>query len=196
MDSYRRRVGVFGGTFDPPHVAHVHVAAAAIHQLALDQLLVIPAGQPWQKVGSRTISPPSTRLRMAVAAFEMVDKVLVSDLEITREGDTYTVDTLGALGEAGTELFLLLGSDAAAGLDTWDRSDQIAELATIVVFPRRGFETAAPPNGFAWTGLELPGLEVSSSDLRRRVAHGEPISGLVPPLVEAIIRSEGLFLPS
>lgn len=189
----RRRIGVFGGTFDPPHAAHVAVAAAAVHQLELDELIVTVAGVPWQKLDSRRISPAATRLRMAELAFSVVDRVIVSDLELRRRGNSYTVDTLRDLAEDDVDLFLLLGTDAAEGLDTWHEPERLAELATIVVFPRRGFETARPPDGFEWTALELPGLEISSSDVRRRVADGAPIHGLVPAPVVNVVRSENLY---
>lgn len=192
MTAEQRRIGVFGGTFDPPHIAHVVLAAAAVHQLNLDELIVMPAGVPWQKVGSREISPAVTRLRMCNAAFAPVDRVVVSEMEIARAGDTYTVDTLETLSAPGVELHLLLGSDTAAGLDTWHRPEDVAKLASIAVFPRRGQE-GEPPPGFEWTLLALPGLEVSSTDLRRRVRSGEPIDGLVPPQVREIVETEGLF---
>ncbi len=189
----RRRIGVFGGTFDPPHAAHVAVAAAAVHQLELDELIVTVAGVPWQKVGSRPISPAGTRLRMAELAFSVVERVIVSDIELRRRGNSYTVDTLRELTDPDIELFVLLGTDAAEGLDTWHEPEEVAALATIVVFPRRGFETVAPPAQFEWTALELPGLEISSSDIRRRVADREPIHGLVPAPVVNVIRAEGLY---
>lgn len=192
----RRRVGVFGGTFDPPHVAHVVLAAAAVHQLGLDALVVTVAGVPWQKVDSRAISPPEARFEMAEAAFSDVSKVEVSDIELRRTGNSYTVDTLTELAAPGTDLFLLLGSDAAAGLDTWERHDQIAALASIAVFPRRGYGDAAPPEQFVWSPLDLPGLEVSSSDIRRRVVDGRPLAGLVPRAVLDIIVREGLYQPA
>ena len=192
MTGQQRRVGVFGGTFDPPHVAHVVLAAAAVHQLELDELIVTPAGVPWQKVGSRHISPAAVRLRMSEQAFAPVERVSVSDIELVRAGDTYTVETLAALAAPDVELHLLLGSDTAQGLLTWHRHEDLAQLAKIAVFPRRG-HLGAPPDGFSWTGLELPGLEISSTDIRRRAAAGEPIDGLVPPLVAEIVRSEGLF---
>jgi len=188
-----RRVGIFGGTFDPPHVAHVVVGAAAIHQLHLDELLVIPAGVPWQKVGSRSISAGRHRIRMCEAAFDPVAAAVVSDIEVGRAGNSYTIDTLQTLSNPQTELFLLLGGDTAAGLDTWEQPGELATLATIAVFERRGFEHATPPSSFDWSELSLPGLEVSSSDIRRRVAAGEPITGLVPPLVEDVVRAEQLF---
>lgn len=184
---------MFGGTFDPPHAAHVAVAAAAVHQLGLDELIVTVAGVPWQKVGSRHISPAATRLRMAELAFSVVDRVVVSDIELRRRGNSYTVDTLRQLADDDTDLFLLIGTDAAEGLDTWHEPEALVELASIVVFPRRGFESAAPPDELEWTALELPGLEISSSDVRRRVAEGAPIHGLVPAPVVNVVRSEGLY---
>ncbi len=189
----RRRVGLFGGTFDPPHVAHVVLAAAAIDQLELDALIVTVAGVPWQKVGSRQITPATTRLEMAEAAFSDVDDVAVSDIELRRTGNSYTVDTLHEFADEDTELFLLLGSDTAAGLDTWERHREVAELAKIAVFPRRGYEDATPPADFVWLALDLPGLEISSTDLRRRARAGRPIVGLVPPRVREIIEREGLY---
>lgn len=190
-----RRIGVFGGTFDPPHVAHVVLAAAAIHQLNLDELLVIPAGVPWQKVGSREISPGPVRLHMCEAAFGSVEGVSVSTIELLREGDTYTVDTLEALSGTDVELHLLLGSDTAAGLDTWHRPEDVAALASIAVFPRKG-RVGQPPAGFEWSLLEFPGLEVSSTDIRRRVGVGEPIDGLVAPTVQRIISEQGSYRTS
>ncbi len=193
--SERRRVGIFGGTFDPPHVAHVVLAAAAMHQLELDVLVVTVAGVPWQKVGSREISSGEVRLEMAEAAFAEVSGVEVSDMELRREGNSYTVDTLHELSAEDTDLILLLGSDAAAGLDTWGRHEEIADLASIAVFPRRGHESAVPPAGFTWMPLELPGLEVSSTDIRRRAAAGVPIVGLVPSAVRNIVESHRLYVP-
>lgn len=191
----RRRIGIFGGTFDPPHIAHVVLAAAAIHQLDLDELIVTVAGVPWQKVGSREISPAEIRLEMAEAAFANVDGVVVSDIELRRSGNSYTVDTLREFAADNRDLFLLLGSDTAHGLDTWERSDELAHLASIAVFPRRGYENATPPEGFAWTLLELPGLEISSTDIRHRRRDGRPVIGMTPDAVHAIIERDDLYQP-
>ena len=193
VSTKRRRVGVLGGTFDPPHVAHVVVAAGAVHQLRLDELIVTVAGVPWQKVDTRAITAAGTRLRMAEVAFEHMRGVVVSDMELRRDGNSYTIDTLEHLSSSDTDLFLLLGSDTAVGLDTWERPDDVARLATIVVFARRSYEDAKPPDRFAWTPLELPGLEISSTEIRRRVFEGRPIDGMVPPKVADIVADEGLF---
>jgi nicotinate-nucleotide adenylyltransferase len=192
----RRRVGIFGGTFDPPHVAHVVLAAAAIHQLDLDELIVTVAGVPWQKVGSREISSAGARLEMAEAAFANVQGVAVSDIELRRTGNSYTVDTLRELTADDADLFLLLGSDTAEGLDTWERPEEIANLASIAVFPRRGYEHSSPPEEFTWTLLELPGLEISSSEIRRRRRDGRPIIGMIPDAVHAIIERDELYGPA
>lgn len=191
--SDKRRLGVFGGTFDPPHIAHVVLAATAMYQLQLDKLIVTVAGTPWQKVGTRPISDPMMRLQMAKLAFAPVERVVVSDIELRRSGNSYTVDTLAELADSETELFLVLGSDAAAGIDTWERPHDVAALATIAVFPRRGYESARPPDDFEWELLELPGLEVSSAEIRRRAGAGEPIAGLVPSSVQRLIEVERLY---
>lgn len=190
----RQRIGVFGGTFDPPHTAHVVLAANAIHQLLLDSLIVTVAGVPWQKVGSRHITDAELRMKMATEAFRGVEGVEVSDMELRRSGNSYTVDTLSELSGEDVDLFLLLGSDAAAGLDTWERFEEVGELATIAVFPRRGHVDSEPPDGFTWERLSLPGLEISSTDIRRRVHAGEPIDGLLPANIQALIAEDELYI--
>lgn len=176
-------------------MAHVVLAANAIHQLLLDRLIVTVAGVPWQKVGSRRVTDAETRMEMATAAFDVVDGVEVSDMELRRPGNSYTIDTLTELSGEDIDLFLLLGSDAAAGLDTWERFEEIAQMATIAVFPRRGHEESEPPDGFSWERLDLPGLEVSSTDIRRRVQAGEPVDGLVSPEIRTLVESHELYLP-
>lgn len=133
---------------------------------------------------------------MAQRAFEIVPSVEISDIELRRTGNSYTVDTLHDFAEDETDLFLLLGSDTAAGLDTWERYSEIAELASIAVFPRRGYEDATPPEGFSWQTLTLPGLEISSTNIRERARTGIPVVGLVPPAVQAIIERDVLYRPA
>ena len=174
-------------------MAHVVLAAAAIDQLDLAELIVTVAGVPWQKVGSRTISGNDERLRMCETVFAEVEGATVSDLEMRREGNSYTIDTLEHFADEDVELFLILGSDTAAGLDTWERYEEIADLATIAVFERRGYEDARPPASFSWIEVDLPGLEISSTDIRNRASQGRPIVGLVPPAVRETIESEKLY---
>jgi nicotinate-nucleotide adenylyltransferase len=190
-----RRIGVFGGTFDPPHVGHLVVAVNVRHALALDVVLLVVANDPWQKSGSRQVSPASDRLAMVVAAVGDVDGLEASDIEMSRGGTSYTADTLAALqaAEPDAELLLVLGSDAAAGLPTWERADEVRRRAGIVVVTRPGAEDGAPPTGWDWTRVECPRLEVSSTDLRDRVIDGRPLDYLLPPAVIDCIEARGLY---
>lgn len=190
-----RRIGVFGGTFDPPHVGHLVTAVNVRHELALDVVLLVVANDPWQKTGERRVSPAADRLAMVEAAVGDVDGLEVSDIEVRRGGTSYTADTLAelALRHPGAELHLVLGSDAAAGLLTWERHEAVREGATITVVTRPGAETATPPPGWRWVTVETPRLEVSSTDLRARVADGRPLDYLLTPAVIDTIRRRNLY---
>jgi nicotinate-nucleotide adenylyltransferase len=189
-----RRIGVLGGTFDPPHVGHLVTAIDVGQALALDVVLLVVANEPWQKADRSDLSPAPTRLAMVRAAVEGVEGVEASDLEIRRGGPTYTVDTLDELrsAEPDAELFLILGADAAAGLDTWHDPHRLDELCRIVVVDRPG-ATATPPAGFRCERVEVPRLDVSSSDLRARVANGRSVRFLTPDAVVSLIRDERLY---
>ena len=192
------RLGVFGGTFDPPHVGHLVLAVNARYALGLDRLLLVVANDPWQKSGSRVVSSASDRLAMVEAAVGDVEGLEASDLEIRHGGVSYTADTLATLHEADSsrELFLVVGSDAAAGLPTWDRGDEVRRLATIVVARRPGSEDGVPPPGWSWIELETPRLEVSSTDLRARIVDGRPLDYLLTPAVIECIRARHLYRAS
>jgi nicotinate-nucleotide adenylyltransferase len=179
------RIGVFGGTFDPPHVGHLVIAVNVRYALALDVVLLVVANVPWQKSGARTISDVADRLAMVESAVGGVDGLEVSDIEIRRGGPSYTADTLAALRDEhrDAELFVILGADAAAGLATWERVEAVRDLATIVVVDRPGAATSPPLPGFRWCRVEAPHLEVSSTDLRARVSDGRPLDYLVPDAV-------------
>jgi nicotinate-nucleotide adenylyltransferase len=189
-----RRIGIFGGTFDPPHIGHLVAAVDALQVLELDLVLLVVASIPWQKAGSREISPAEDRLAMVAAAVADTDGIEASDVEIARGGPSYTADTLEVLhaAEPEAELFLILGNDAAAGFDTWERHQEVAELATLVVVDRPG--SAPPPDGpYGWTRVDIPELEISSTELRERVATGRSIRYLVPAGVEAVVAGRGLY---
>jgi nicotinate-nucleotide adenylyltransferase len=190
-----RRLGIFGGTFDPPHVGHLVAAVNVRHELALDKVLLVVAGRPWQKVGTRDISPTADRYAMVEAAVGTVEGLEASRLEIDRPGMSYTADTLEALraDDPDAELFVVLGSDAAAGLPSWERADEVRAAATIVVVERPGTREAEPPRGWSWERVEVPRLEVSSTDLRARVADGRPLDYLLTPEVIATIEARGLY---
>jgi nicotinate-nucleotide adenylyltransferase len=186
---------VFGGTFDPPHVGHLVTAVNVRYALSLDVLLLVVAHDPWQKTGDREVSPAPDRLAMVLAAVGDVDGLEASDLELRRGGTSYTADTLAELraAEPTAELFLVLGSDAAANLPTWERVEEIRTMATIVVVTRPGAEQGEPPDGWSWMSVETPRLDVSSTDLRRRVVDGRPLDYLLTPSVIDCIDARGLY---
>ena len=189
------RIGVFGGTFDPPHVGHLVTAVNVRHALRLDRVLLVVANVPWQKVELRTVSPVDDRLAMVEAAVGDVDGLEVSDLEVQRGGESYTADTLKTLmAEDDTrELFVVLGSDAAGGLPTWERVGEVRDLATVVVVERPGAAHAPPLPGWRWQSVEVPRLEVSSTDLRARVTDGRPLDYLLTPEVIDVIEKRHLY---
>lgn len=185
---------MFGGTFDPPHVGHLVAASDALQVLDLDVVLMVVANAPWQKLGDREISPAVDRLEMVQRAIEGVAGLEVSDIEIRRGGLSYTADTLRALleTEPDAELFLILGNDAAAGFATWERHEEVADLATLVVVDRPG--TATPiDDSFDWIRIDIPELEISSTELRDRVGGGRSIAFLVPDGVAAFVEERGLY---
>jgi nicotinate-nucleotide adenylyltransferase len=188
------RLGVFGGTFDPPHVGHLVTAVNVRHALRLDTVLLVVANVPWQKRGSRRITPAEDRFALVEAAVEGVEGLEASRLELDHGGPSYTADTLASL--AGThpdaELFTVLGQDAAAGLTTWKRYEEVVARSTLVVVDRPGAHSDLPA-GFRWRRVEVPHLEVSSTDLRARVADGRPLDYLLTrPVIEGI-RARGLY---
>ena len=189
-----RRIGVFGGTFDPPHIGHLVAAIDAQHALDLDVVLFVVANVPWQKVESREISPADDRLALVRAAVEEAPFLQVSDLEIRRGGASYTADTLVELRreEPDAELFVILGNDAAAGFATWERFEEVADQATLVVVDRPGTPTLVDPQ-FTWVRVDIPELEISSTELRARVAAGRSIRYLTPPGVASAIADRSLY---
>lgn len=190
-----QRLGVFGGTFDPPHVGHLVTAVNIRHALRLDRVLLVVANVPWQKAERRRISAPEDRLAMVEAAVAEVEGLAASSEEIRRGGPSYSADTLAALHreDPSRELFLVLGSDAAAGLASWDHADRLQELASIVVVDRPGDRSAALPAGFRGVRVEVPRLEVSSTDLRDRVRTGRPLDYLLTPSVISCITQRELY---
>jgi nicotinate-nucleotide adenylyltransferase len=191
------RLGVLGGTFDPVHVGHLVAAVNARAALDLDTVLLVVANQPWQKSG-RVLTPAGDRMAMVEAAVAGVDGLEASRLELDRGGPTYTADTLEQLVavDPDRELFLIVGADVAADLSTWERPDVVARLATLAVVGRGGVGDGADLRlSPMWRveHVEIPGLEISSSDIRRRCAAGLPLDFLVPQPVITRIRALGLY---
>ena len=194
VDGRAPRIGVFGGTFDPPHVGHLVTAVNVRHALHLDEVLMVVANRPWQKEGTRTISDPHDRLAMVQAAVQGVEGVVASDVEIQRGGVSYTADTLAALahGCPDAQLFTIIGDDAAAAITSWERVDDVVARSHLVVVDRPGVHVTLP-DGIEFLRVEVPRLEVSSTDLRARCVDGRPLDFLVPPAVQAVIERRGLY---
>lgn len=185
------RIGILGGTFDPVHVGHLMDAAAARHQLGLDRVLVVVASDPWQK-RDRVIAPAEIRFEMLVAALDGVDGLEASRIEIDRGGPTYTIETVEQLEAPGREIFLVVGSDVASGLASWHRVDELRARVTLAIVDRSP-EPFPAPAGWRVVRVATPRLELSSTDLRRRVAAGEPIDFLVPTAAARVLRANGLY---
>lgn len=188
------RLGIFGGTFDPPHVGHLAAAVNARHDLGLDRVLLVVANVPWQKVGERPVSAAGARLELVRLAVGDVEGVEASDLEIRRGGESYTADTVAELldEDPSRDLFVIVGSDAAEGLPTWERVEEVRARATVVVVDRPGGSWGPPP-GWEVRRVEVPRLEISSTDLRQRVVDGRPLDYLVPAAVVSGIERLGLY---
>lgn len=189
------RIGVLGGTFDPPHFGHLAVALEVRHRLHLPMVLLVVANDPWQKSAVQPVTPASIRLEMVRAAVEDLDGLEASSVEIDRGGESYMADTLGELHRRhrGAELMLVVGSDAAGGLDTWKRAADIRELATLVVVDRAGRRGGRPPQRWPHVVVECPALDITSRDVRARFADGRPTQALVPAGVGELVRSRGLY---
>lgn len=194
------RVGVLGGTFDPPHLAHLVLAAAARRTLGLDRVVLVPAGDPWRKA-NREVTPSTTRLRLVEAAADSLPWAEVSAAEVEREGPTYTLDTFEELAAAEPEAvwWFLLGEDALADLPHWHEPERLVQAVRFGLAQRPGAEPAASTLD-ALPGLAdrvdvvpMPALDVSASDLRARVARGAPTTPLLPAAVRAVIDELRLY---
>jgi len=176
------------------HIGHLAAAVNVRHSLALDRLLLVVANVPWQKAGRRPISAAEDRLAMVEAAVADVPGLEASRLEMDRGGPSYTADTLGELQSlhSGARLYLVVGSDVAPELDSWDRIGEVRERSVLVVVKRPGSRPVTPA-GWRTEEVEVPSLDISSTDLRNRVVDGRPLDFLVPPAVIRVIRERGLY---
>ena len=191
-----QRVGILGGAFDPPHLAHVAMAEAAIAQFQLDELRIIPTGDAWHK--PRALSNGVNRLDMARLAFGHLPQVKVDDLELKRQGPSFTVETLRVLQLQlpAAQFFLFVGEDQGKSLGTWREIKEIAERAIICVAEREMPEPtdpAASSHDIPTQTLKLPPLPHSATEVRTRVAHGLPIGALVPKAVALYIDRHHLY---
>lgn len=188
------RIGLLGGTFDPLHVAHLVVADQVLDQLGLDEVRLVVNHRPWQKEGGRTITPSDRRLEMVAAAVEPFDGLVASDVEICLGGPSYTVETLAALekAEPDTEWLVIVGADAAAGLDTWHEAEKLRLEREFVVVNRPGEPDIDPP-GWRTRRVEIPSLAVSSTEIRALAAEGRSVRHLVPEPVIHRMDQWGLY---
>ncbi len=199
----RRAVGILGGTFDPIHYGHLVIAEDCWYQLALDEVLFVPAGDPPHKRG-RAISPSTDRLAMVALAIAGNPHFRLSRVEVDRPGVSYSVDTVARLREelgADTRLFFIMGRDMLRDLPTWHQPDRLAELCEIVAVNRPGYpsfdltrlEAAIPRATERIRQLAVPQLSIAASDLRRRVAEGRPITYMTPDAVVRYIQEHRLY---
>lgn len=195
----RYRLGVMGGTFDPIHHGHLVAASEVASRFALDEVVFVPTGQPWQKT-HREVSAPEDRYLMAVIATASNPRFTVSRVDIDRPGLTYTVDTLTdlqAIRGEDVDFFFITGADALAQILTWRNIDALFEMAYFVGCTRPGVEldshaiAGLPADRI--TLMEVPALAISSTDCRERVMGGHPIWYLVPDGIVQYITKRGLY---
>ena len=193
----RERLGLFGGSFDPVHRAHLALAQAARAELGLDRVLWIPAGQPWQK--TRPMTAAVHRLAMLQLALEGEPGCAIDRREIERPGLTYTADTVDQLHaeHPRAELFLLIGQDQYARFHTWHRWRDIVRQVVLAVAQRPGTPATADPEVMRapMRAVPLPPMDVAATTIRERVAAARPVDDLVPAQVARYIDSQGLYRP-
>jgi nicotinate-nucleotide adenylyltransferase len=188
------RRGILGGTFDPPHFAHLFAGEAAYRDLHLDVVTFLPAGAPWQKAG-QPVSKPEDRWNMTVLAIEGVPYFEADDREVRREGWTYTADTLRSFPD-DEELYLIVGADAARGIRTWHESKAILDRVTVVVIPRPGIDRIEVDEvlvGSSFVWLDTPDVRLSGTMLRRQAGAGRSIRFLVREAVWRYVAEKQIY---
>ena len=192
-----RRIGIFGGSFDPVHNAHVALAKVALEQLDLDEIRWVPVWQAWQK--ARRLASAADREAMVRLAIAGEPRFVLERCELRRRGDSFTLDTVRELRAAkpDVEWYLILGQDQYAGLHTWRDWRELVALVTLVIAPRAGArhvdpEVASTPH----RTVALPMMSESSTDVRSAIAAGQTIEALVPAAVASYIERHHLYQPS
>lgn len=189
----KQRIGIFGGTFNPIHVGHLVAAQAVQEKLNLDQVIFIPVFSPPHK-SSSGIAAPVHRLNMVRLAVRGNPRFIVSNCEVRREGKSYTIDTVLHLQQvlpSGTKLFVIVGGDMLTGLKQWKHIDELQRRVTFVSVNRPGF--LAKKSGIRTVCVAVPGLDISSSDVRRRISAKKSIAYLVPESTARYIRKHKLY---
>ena len=196
-------IGIMGGTFDPVHNGHIAVATEAKKRLDLGCVIFVPAGRPWLK-SERPVTPAEHRFEMVRLAIAPYTDFRISAIEVDRAGPSYTIDTIAEVRaelESGDEFFFIMGWDSLAQLPKWHQATRLVELCRLVAVPRPGYslpdmkalEAEIPGISDRVVLLDKPEIDISATEIRERVARGQPISHLVPEDVERYIREEGLY---
>lgn len=190
------KLGIFGGTFNPPHIGHMVVAESVRDQLQLDTILFIPSATPPNKRDG-SVAPGNERLAMTKIAIDDHPAFQVSDIEISRGGISYSIDTLAALAEMyrNANLHLIIGADNLIEFETWKSPEKILSKADLVVVTRPGFDARSHEGVFTRRALhvKIPQIGISGTEIRRRIKMGRSIRYLVPRGVEEYIMRTGLF---
>lgn len=186
------RRAIVGGTFDPPHLAHLLAGEAAFRQLGVDVVTFIPAGSPWQKAG-RSVTAPDHRWNMTVLATSGVEYFQADDREVVRDGWTYTIDTVESF--VCDEVFLVLGADAAANITTWHRGADVLERVTLAVVPRPGVDRNRVESAASPVWLDMPEIQISGTEIRNWLSGGRSARFLVREAVWEYILKHDLYGP-
>ena len=192
------RIGILGGSFDPIHSAHIAAAQTAIEQLSLDWVYFVPAGTPYHR--NETLASAEERLHMTKLAIEGDPRLRVSDVDVLRSGNTYTIDTVEDLQKQfaathasdSAEWFLILGADAYAGFESWREPKKIVNKVSLVVISRPGGEISEFAQ-FPATVIQIPGWDISSTEIRRKLLEGKSVDGLLPEVVIKYIHDNDLY---
>ncbi len=192
-----RRIGVFGGTFDPPHLGHLVAASEAAFRCLLDEVVFVPTGDPWQKQ-HLNVTDAVARLAMTRLAVESDPLLRVSTCDVDREGATYAVDTVAdvrAEYDEDVNLYFIIGADSLANLHTWHRVEELCKAVKFIALNRPGHSRREVDTSFGAEVefIDMPAVDVSSTECRQRVRNGQPIRYLVPDRVAAYISDHGLY---
>jgi nicotinate-nucleotide adenylyltransferase len=194
------RIGILGGTFDPPHIGHVAAARAVQDALSLDRLLLVVANDPWQKSPTRQISPAEDRFALTEALADAIPGVEASRVEIDRGGPSYSVVTAEEIrdqaahqGRPEPELYLVVGADLVPDLESWERARDLKRLVTLAVVSRPTAPDPVVPSGWRVAWVDGPQVDVSSSAVRQALARGDQIENMVPDAVVRCLRLRDMY---
>lgn len=200
MTASQRKIGLLGGSFNPVHLAHIQLATTALKQLSLDEVQLIPAGQPWQKAPLSVST--DDRLAMLKLAIQGIAGLRINTIELTRAGASYTIDTLRELPrQAGEKYYWLMGTDQLNNFCTWKAWEEILDYVQLVVAKRPDYEVNPPTQllevlqqkGLNLCYLAMPEIELSSTDVRQKLENKQAVTGLIAPSVLDYIRQHGLY---